>query len=177
MPFQRAVYLARVDGQLAAHLDLAFATHHALQDDVVGVGVDVQGIANAHRLNQKAQFGRQFFAHPFDAVHQLTAGVGVDQGNQAVANFQTNQIHLVDIVPIQFFHFGFGSAGGTRGAGGGRTALTQTCRPILAFDDQPANRGTRQAQGQKHQVRHTGHDAQQSQNTGGHEQSRGVGQL
>ena len=55
--FNFAIHLAGVDGQFHAHLDLAFATHHALEHDVVAVGIDVEVVADAHRLHQKTQLG------------------------------------------------------------------------------------------------------------------------
>ena len=103
MAFQRTVNLTRIDGQLFAHLDLTFATNHTLQHNVVRIGIDGEGVANANGLNQKAQLGRQFFTNTLHAVHQLTTGFGVHQGNQTVTNFKANQVHLVHVVPVQLF--------------------------------------------------------------------------
>ena len=88
--FQLAIHMTRIDRQLTADFDFALATHHAFEHDVVSVWVDVQVITDTHGLNQEAQLGRQFFTHAFDAGHQLAASFSVDQGNQAVTNFQTN---------------------------------------------------------------------------------------
>ena len=101
--FQLAIHMTRIDRQLTADFDFALATHHAFEHDVVSVWVDVQVITDTHGLNQEAQLGRQFFTHAFDAGHQLAASFSVDQGNQAVTNFQTNQVDLVHIVPVEFF--------------------------------------------------------------------------
>ena len=98
-----AVNLSGIDRQLFAHFDLTLAAHHAIHGDVIGVGRQIQCITNAHRLNQEAQFSGQFLADPFDAWHQLTTGFRVHQGNQTIPNFQTNQVHLVDVIPIQLF--------------------------------------------------------------------------
>ena len=87
--------MARVDRHFTTDFDFAAATDHAFENDVVAVRVDIQGIANAHWLNQETQLGREFFTHAFDARHQLAAGFCVDQGNQAIANFQAHQVHLV----------------------------------------------------------------------------------
>ena len=105
LTFKGSVDLARVDRQLTTHFDLTFTSGHAFENDVIGIGIDVQSIANAHRLNQKAQLGRQFFPHAFDSTHQLPTRFGIDQGDQSITNFQANQIDLIDIIPIQLFRF------------------------------------------------------------------------
>ena len=101
--FQRAVHLAGVDGHFTADLDFAFAANHAFEHNMVRIRVNVQRVANTHRLNQKAKFHGQFFTHALDARHQLTAGLRVDQRDQAVADFQADQVHLVNVIPVQFF--------------------------------------------------------------------------
>ena len=103
LTFQRSINLTRVDGQFFAHFNLTLAANHTLQHNVIRIRIDGQSVANAHGLNQKAQLGRQFFAHTLHTVHQLTACFWVHQRNQTVANFKANQVHLIDIVPIQLF--------------------------------------------------------------------------
>ena len=169
LAFQWAINLARVDRQFTTDFDLTFAPGDALEHNVIRIGVDIQGIANPHRLHQKAQLGREFFTHAFDAAHQLTTGFRIDQRNQAVANFQTNQIHLVHVVPIQFFGFVQSRLGGsTDGFGFGRRLL---------LHDAPSHGGRGQSQGQEHQMRHPGHHAQNGHDAGSHEQGGRVGQL
>ena len=165
--FQGAIHLTRIDGQLFAHFDLTLAAHYALEHDVISIGIDGQGIANANGLNQESQLGRQFFAHTFDAVHQLTAGVGVDQWNQAIANFKANQIDLIDIVPIQFFGL----------FQGGLRCLLCGCGFWYGrlVGNAPSQAGRGQCQGDEHQMRHARHKAQNSQDASRHIQSSRVG--
>ena len=156
---QLSIHLTGIDGQFATHFDFAFATHHALEHDVVGIRIDVQVVANTHGLDQKAQLGGQFFTYPFDAAHEFAACFRVDQGDQAIANFQTNQIYLVHIVPVQIFG-GFGGGGrlGHRFLGGfffhfaANHQQTQTCSDCR--------------QGDEHQIGHAGHQTQNGQDDG-----------
>ena len=167
---QFAIDLSGVDRQFTADFDLALATHHAFEHDVVAVGVDVQVIANTHRLHQKAQLCRQFFAHPFDTAHQFTAGFRVDQGNQTIANFQADQIDLVDIVPVQIFG-SFGRSGGLR------HGFLRGFFFHLALDHQQAQPRGGSSQADEHQMRHAGHQSQYDQNNGRYKQRRRIGQL
>ena len=70
---------------------------------MVGVRVDAQRVADAHRLNQKAQLCGKLLAHTLDTGHKLPAGLRVDQRNQAITDFQTNQVDLIQVLPIQVF--------------------------------------------------------------------------
>ena len=165
--FKRAINLARVDGEFAPNHDVAFAAHRAIEHDVVGVGVEAQGVADAHGLDQEAQFCREFFAHTFDAVHQLAAGFGVDQGDEAVADFHANEVDLFHIVPIQLF----GSVVGGCGRGY-RVVLLD----LFSQRHEAHTRGGKRQQ-QKDEVGHARDHAQQCQDTGRDEQGRRVGQL
>ena len=167
---QLAIHLPRVDGQFTAHFDLAFATHHAFEHDVVSVGVDVQVVANAHGLHQKAQLCGQFFAHAFDTAHQFAAGFNIHQRNQTVANFQANQVHLIDVVPIQIF----GGLGG-----GSSLRLGHLHRFIIDFasNHQQTQASGHRRQGDEHQVGHARDQAQSRQDDGGDKQSCWIGQL
>ena len=81
----------------------ASATHHTVQYDVIHVGIQIQRVANTNGLYQKAQFSREFFTNALDSWHELPTRFGVNQGDQAVANLQANQIHLINVIPVQFF--------------------------------------------------------------------------
>jgi len=54
-----------------------------------------------YRLNKKPQLLGQFFAHALYAVHQLTTLVFVNQRNQPITYFKTDNIHRLHIVPSQ----------------------------------------------------------------------------
>ena len=161
--------MTRVDGQLFTDSNLALTANHAFQHNVISIWIDIERIANSNRLNQKAQFSRQFFTHTLDAVHQLTAGFRVDQGNQAVANFKANQVHLIDIVPIQFF--GLIQRGLSCLFGGGGfwhidlvgNAPSQTCR--------------NQSQDKKNHVGHARHQTNDGQNGSRQVQGCRIGKL
>ena len=118
-------------------------------------------------MDQEAQFGREFFAHTFDAVHQLATGFGVDQRDEAIPDFHANQIHLLHIVPIQLF----GAIGG-RGCDGGRILLCD----LFSQRHEAHTRGGKRQQ-QEDEVGHARHDAQQGQDACRDEQGRWVGQL
>ena len=169
LTFQGAIHLTRVDGQFFAHSDLTLAANHTLQHNVIRIRIDGQGVANAHGLNQKAQLSRQFFAYTLHAVHQLTACFGVHQGNQAVANFKANQIHLIDIVPIQFF--------GLVQSRLSRLLCRRGYGVVLFLCNAISQACSAQCQGNEHQVRHARHQTHNGQNGSRHEQSRGIGQL
>ena len=168
LTFDFAVDLARVDRQFATHLDFAATTHHAVQNDVISVGLQIERIADAHRLHQKAQFRRELFAHAFDTRHQLAARLDVDQGNQAIADFKADQVHLLHIVPVQFL----GAFIGWQSRRG------QTLLQLHLFaHDHEAHPSRGGGQRQENQVRHTWHQTHDGQNAGRNEQSRHIREL
>ena len=121
---------------------------------MVAVGVDAQGIANTHRLDQETQFGRQFFAHAFDARHELPARLGIDQRNQAVTDFQAHQIHLVQVFPVELFRLLCSGHGGGGGDLFGRFGCGIAAKQI------PAYASAERRQKDEHQMWHAGHHAQ-----------------
>ena len=139
---------------------------------MVSVRVNVQGVADAHGLNQKAQLDGEFFAHALDARHQLTACVGVDQRDQAIANLQPNQIDLINVIPVEFFGF-INATFGCRTS----DACGAGFRLVAAAQDHEADTGTTAGQQQKDEVRHAGYQTQNGQNTGGDEEGGRVRQL
>ena len=158
---QIAVHLAGIDRHFATDFDFAAPAHHTFEHDVVAVRVDAQSIADTHRLDQKAQFGRQFFAYTFHACHQLAARLGIDQRYQSVTDFQAYQVHLVQVFPIKFLGLLSGGHGGGLGhffggVGGG-----------LAAQQYPAQTGGSSGQKDKHQVRHAGHYTEHRHDDGG----------
>ena len=168
LSFHTTVDFAGIDGQLTAHFDFTTTTHHPVQNDVVSVGLQIQRIANSHGLHQKTQLRRQLFPHPFDAGHQLPTRLHVDQGNQAIANFQTDQVHLLDIIPVQLL--GAFVGGQSRS---GRRLLEQH---LLAHDHEGhTRRGGSQCQ--EHQMGHARHQSQNGQNAGRNEQGRHIREL
>ena len=121
-------------------------------------------------MNQEAQFSGQFLADPFDAWHQLPTSFRVHQGNQAIPNFQTNQIHLVDVIPIQLFR---------RAA---VSSLGWWCSRFdfingLTADHHVADAGGQTSQREENHVWHAGYQPQQGHDARGDEQRRRVGEL
>ena len=167
--FEFAVHLTRIDRQFAAALDIAFAAHHAIEHDVINIRIKVERIANANWLNQETQFGRQFFTNAFDARHQLATGLGVHQWDQAIADFKTDQIDLINIIPIQFFRrirFGFGGLN-----------LGFFSDVLFFLNQHEAKACGGQSQCQEDHMRHARHDTEDGQNAGTDEEGRGVRQL
>ena len=69
-----------------------------------------------HRLHQEAELLRQLAAHAADARQQFPALGLVDQRHQPEADFQSDQIHRLHVVPGQLALLGIGSAGAVRPA-------------------------------------------------------------
>ena len=161
--FELAIHLARVDGQITAHFDIALAPDNAFENNAIRIRIDVEVIANANGLDQKAQFGRQFLSDTFDSTHELATGFRVHQGNEAVADIEANQVDLVNVVPVQFFgrlHFG-------------RIHLRLDLGLFFDFTANHHESNTRSGRGQGHKdhVWHARHQAQDGQNARGNEQS------
>ena len=53
-------------------------------------------------MDEEAQLRGQLFPHAPDPGHELASGVAVDQGHEPIANLEANQIHRIQIVPVQF---------------------------------------------------------------------------
>lgn len=99
---EAAEYLAGVDRQLAIGIDLRFGHADPHQGQAVGVGQQVEVVADVHRGHQEAQLLGQLLAYALDSRQQLPALVAVDQRDQPVADFQADHVHRGDIIPAQF---------------------------------------------------------------------------
>ena len=64
-----------------------------------------------HGLHQEAELLGQLLAHALDAAHQLAALIAVDERNQPVADLESDEIDLLDVVPAKLAF----SVGGRRG--------------------------------------------------------------
>ena len=71
--FQLTEHLPGVNRQLFIMTDLRISDGHTQHGDRVGIGVEIQIIADVHRRNQKAQFLRQFLPHTFYTCKQFAA--------------------------------------------------------------------------------------------------------
>ena len=52
-----------------------------------------------HGLHQEAELLGQLLAHALDAAHQLAALIAINQRDQPVADFETDEIDGLDVVP------------------------------------------------------------------------------
>ena len=159
---------ARVQGQFAVGVDLGGGHRHAVHQQPVGVGRQLQVVADVHRRHQEADVLGELAAHALDARHQFAALVLVHQRDQAVAHFQAQRVDRAQFVPAQL---GAGS-GGRRGSGGLRVG-----RGFAGGGDHqaalvhfPGDHAQDQAERQKRDVRHAGHQADQAQDGRGHRQ-------
>src|SRR6202044_3459943 len=158
--YGRPGYLTRIDGHFPVGKYLGLAHRRAQNGDPVGVRAQFQIVANVHGLDQEAEFLRQFLAHSLDAPHEFAALIAVDQGNQAIANLQADQINRLDIVPGQFLLLG-----GCRLSGRRYRNLERRRRPLA---QKVRAHGADSRHRQEYEIRHAGNDAEQRQDAAGH---------
>ena len=72
-PLDLTKHLARIDGHLLVDVDFRFTHRHTQQVDAVGSRLQIEVVADMHRVNQETKLLRKFLAHPLDTRHQLTA--------------------------------------------------------------------------------------------------------
>ncbi len=101
----RSQDFAGIDREKLANLRLACTHFHALEQDAVAVGFQLQVVANVHRRNQKADLAGELFAQRADAFEQFAVLIAVDHRNQAIAHFQCQNIHRRDVVPTHLRRF------------------------------------------------------------------------
>jgi len=78
---------------------LALARGHPQQADAVGVGGEVEVVADVHGLDQEAELLGELLAHAADARHQLSALGTVHERDQPVADLQADDVHRLHVVP------------------------------------------------------------------------------
>ncbi|MDT4836844.1 hypothetical protein FQZ97_705580 [compost metagenome] len=152
---ERGADAARIDGQEHAGEDLALAHHHAAQRDAVGAGAQFQVVAHVHGRRQETDLLGEFFAHALDAREQVALAALVDHGDQAVAQFQAQQVDRLQVVP-----------GGFAVVGGGGL-VRHRCGFAFFLETPPGDAAEDEREAQEHRVRHAGHDAEHEQHGGG----------
>ena len=161
MPGWLAEHAARIDRELALGIDHAVGHRHAGETDAIGIGRELQVVADVHRLHQEAKLLRQLAAHAANACQQFAALALVDQRHQPEADFESDQIHRLHVVPGQLALLGVGTAGGR---GGGAAAARG--RGLLGAAPQVPGAGTagaaEQQEGDIGHARDQSHDAEQS---------------
>ena len=110
--FQHAIHLPWVDGQLPVRIHLRFTNGDTHEGYAIGAGRKFQVVTYMNCRNEETKFLGKLPSHAPNAVHQLSALLLVQQGNQAVSHLETNGIHLGDFFPAQFRFTAF--SGGRR---------------------------------------------------------------
>ena len=95
----------RIDRQIAVRIYLRLAHDGAVQRDTVTGWAQIQIVLDMHRLNQESQLLGEFLAHAFYAVHQFTALISVNQGNQPIPHLEADDVYRLHIVPGQLALF------------------------------------------------------------------------
>lgn len=102
---ERPEYLAGVDRQLAIRIDLRLGQADAHQRQAIGIGQQIEIVADMHRRHEKAEILRQLLAHALDSRQQLAPLIAIDQRNQPVADLQPDHVHRRHVVPAEFLGF------------------------------------------------------------------------
>ena len=96
-------HAAGVEGQIVIHQDFAAADFLALELHYVLVGVQQAVVPQADGGDDNAVFGGELLTEHHDAVDKAAAGVFVNQGDKAVAEFHFDGVDVeqtVDIVDV-----------------------------------------------------------------------------
>ncbi len=108
-----------------------------------------------HGRRQEADLLRELAAHALDAGEQVALAVLVHQRDQAVAEFQAELVHRLQVVPAGF------AVALRRGRGGALLGWWRLVR------EHPGGVAQQAGHGEEHQVGHAGNQAQQAQHAGG----------
>ena len=84
-------HAAGIDREIALDLNLAFADRHAEDRDAVAVRLQLEVVADVHRLHQEAELLRELAAHGLDAREQGPGLVAVDERDQAIADLEAER--------------------------------------------------------------------------------------
>ena len=90
---QRSEHAARIDRELAIGMHDAFADGHARQADAIGVGTELEVVADVHGLHEEAELLRELAADAADARQQIAALGAIDERHEAVTHFETDDVH------------------------------------------------------------------------------------
>ena len=132
---------------------------HAGQADAIGIGRQLEVVADMHRLHQEAQLLRELAAHAANARQQLAALRLVHQRHQAEADFQADQIDRLHVVPGQFALLG--TAPALAAAPAAAAVQPRACLARRCSNQAPAPHSA--AEQQERDIGHAGdqpHDAQ-----------------
>lgn len=126
--------------------------------------------------HQEAQVLGQLLAHALDPCQQLTTLVAVDQGNQAIADFQADHVDRGYVIPAQLLGF--------HGAGRRRQQFLLTLDlfqrldllHILLFPEQVGGTCSQGRHAQERKVRHPRHQAHHCHQASRHGKGFGRGE-
>ena len=162
---QRCGDAAGVDGQVHAGKSLALAHNHAAQGDAVATGLEIQVVTHVHGRRQEAHLLGKFAAHALDTGQQVALPVLVHQGDQAVAQLQSQLVDRLQVVPGGL---AVGRHDGCSvGFSNGRVGRWRLVR------NRPGAVAQHQRDPQKHHMRHARNQAQDAHDGGGDAQHLG----
>ena len=94
-------HTAGIDREIAVDLNLPFADRHAEDRDAIAVRLQLEVVADVHRLNEEPELLRQLAAHGLDAREQGPGLVAVDERDQAIADLETDEVDRADVFPAE----------------------------------------------------------------------------
>jgi len=118
--WQAGACVAGIDREEHARYGLPLAYRHAIHQNSISIGFELQVIPDMHRGREKTDFLRELLANPFNTLEQLSILDTIHQRNQPVSDLQGQHVHGDQVVPTGFL----------RGIGGDRH------RPDLDFGTQ-----------------------------------------
>gem|GEM_PF-2556939 len=160
-----AEHPARIDRELAIRVDHAVGQHYARKTDAIGVGRELEVVADVHRLHQEAELLRELATHATDSRQQFPALGLVDQRYQPETDLDSDQIDRLHILPRQFAllrrHRGPVRTGRARcrsHCGQLLGATLQQPRPAPAGGGEQQKSGVGHARDQTHDAEHAASD-------------------
>src|SRR5690606_3899223 len=134
----------------AVDLHLAFADRHAEHRDPIGVRLELEVVADVHRLHEEPELLGELAAHGLDAPEERPGLIAVDERDQAVADLEPDQIDAREILPAEL------------ALGAGRALRLRRRRRLLAEAAESrsfaAAAGAGAAEREEHDVRHPGQE-------------------
>ena len=94
-------HFARIDREQPVDVHLRLTSGHSHERDAINRRPKVEVVPDVHRRHEKAQLGREFLAHAFDARQQLTTLVAIHECNEPKTDLQTEHVYWLNVIPRQ----------------------------------------------------------------------------